>query len=142
MGKIHPKPLTPGAIFGRRVAEERRRQGLSQDELVKRLAKLGRPMDRSNLGYIERGGTTGQLDNVIALALALGVAPIHLIVPRDGEETVELTKKHRLPARKARLWISGAELLPDSDPVAYIAAMPEDELQALVGASLRGATPI
>jgi transcriptional regulator with XRE-family HTH domain len=131
MGKNPPKPLSPGAIVGRRVSEERKRQGLSQDELATRLAKLGRPMDRSNLGRIERGETTGQLDNVIALALALGVAPIHLMVPREGEERVELTPNRRLPASEARQWIGGRKLLPESDPLAYVAAMSDDEQQAL-----------
>jgi transcriptional regulator with XRE-family HTH domain len=143
MGKIRPTPLSPGVIFGRRVRDERQRQGLRQDELVDRLAKLGRPMDRSNLGRIERGETTGQLDNVMALALALGVAPIHLLVPRDAEEKVELApKRPPLAARTARLWISGRELLPDSDWRAWVAAMPDDELQAVVGDSLTGGTPL
>ena len=49
MGKIRPKPLSPGAIVGRRVSEERKRQGLSQDEVVARLAKLGRISKKSEV---------------------------------------------------------------------------------------------
>jgi transcriptional regulator with XRE-family HTH domain len=131
--------LSPGAIFGRRVSEERKRQGLSQDDLVKRLEKLGRYMDRSNLSRIERGETTGQLDNVVALALALGVAPIHLMVPREGEEAVELAPKRRLSAGDARLWIGGRKLLPESDPVAFVAAMSDEEQEQLARA---GVSPI
>jgi transcriptional regulator with XRE-family HTH domain len=142
MGKIRPKPLTLGAIVGRRVQEERKRQGLTQDELVERLARLGEPMDRSNLGRIENGKTKGQLDNVIPLALALGCSPIHLMLPREGEEVVELTPKRRLPARTARQWLTGKMLLPDSDPLAYAAAMSEDELHALAARLLAKGSPV
>jgi transcriptional regulator with XRE-family HTH domain len=131
MGKNPPTLLTPGAIIGRRVAEERKRQGLSQNDLVERLAAIGRPMDRSNLGRIERGETTGQLDNVVSLAIALGIAPVHLLVPRDDEEMVELTPTHRVPAKTARSWFMGAALLPDSDPHAYVAAMSDEEQNRL-----------
>jgi transcriptional regulator with XRE-family HTH domain len=139
MGKNPPKPLTPGAIFGRRVKEERERQRLSQEEVVRRLAGLDRPMDRSNLGRIERGETTGQLDNVIALALALGCSPIHLMLPRDDEEEVEMAPKRSLSAADARAWLRGSKILDDGDPIAYIAAMSEEDQRAVV---LAGVSPL
>lgn len=148
MGKIRPKPLTLGQIFGRRVQQERERQRLTQKEVVERLAALGRPMDRSNLGRIERGETTGQLDNLIALALALHVAPIHLLLPQEDEERVELASKQSLPAGEARSWIAGRRLLPDSDPWAYFAAMSRAEQEQLADeaastvARARGISPL
>ena len=137
MGEIRTDPLTPGVIFGRRVREERERQRLTQDDVVERLSNLGRPMDRSNLGRIERGDTTGQLDNLFALALALGVAPIHLMLPREEEELVAIAPKRTLAADEARSWVRGLKMLADSDPFAYFAAMPESDQRAV----LAGAGP-
>lgn len=148
MGKKPPEALTVGEVFGRRVREERKRQGLSQEELVERLEAIGRPMERSNLGRIERGETTGQLNNLVALALALGVAPIHLMTPREDEGSVRLvdhTKVPPIPASAAREWIRGTALLhaiegvPDSDPYAYFAAMSEREQEAV---AMQGVSPL
>lgn len=97
-------------------------------------------MDRSNLGRIESGRTTGQLDNVMALALALGVAPIHLMLPREGEEMVEIAPKRHLDPATAREWVGGMRLLDDSDPLAFFAALPdEDQTRIMTRAGLGAA---
>lgn len=137
MGKIRPKPLTLGHVFGRRVKEERERQRLTQAAVVERLKALGHPMDRSNLGRIERGESNGQLDNLAALALALGVAPIHLMLPRRDEERIALAAKRTLQADEARGWIRGEKMLADSDPYPYFAAMSESDQRRVALADVR-----
>jgi len=56
--------------FGEKVRSERKKQGLSQEELGH---KSG--LDRSYVGGVERGERNLSLINIIALARALNVAP-------------------------------------------------------------------
>src|SRR5262249_50443157 len=113
-----PQHLRPGQVFGRRVREERMRQQLSLRELTNRVSALGVPLDRSTLVRIEQGGTRGNLDTLFALAVALGVSPIHLMVPRQAGEKMSLLGNRTLPADDAQAWIRGRKLLRDSDPQA------------------------
>ena len=54
--------------FGQRVRQLRRQRGWSQEHLA-----LTSGLDRSYMGGVERGQRNVSLDNIAALALALGV---------------------------------------------------------------------
>lgn len=62
------------AAFGHRVRELRVAQGLSQEELA---ARAG--IHRNYVGGVERGERNVGLDNIHALAAALGVSPVSLL---------------------------------------------------------------
>jgi transcriptional regulator with XRE-family HTH domain len=118
---------------GRRVAENvrqiRERAGVSKAELAKRLAKIGRPINASGISKLEslvgRTEETSErqrrvdADDLAALALALGVAPVRLLMPAeaDGEE-VAITERVAVPAGEAWEWALGK---------APIQLPPEDE---------------
>lgn len=136
MAEKSPQPQTPGEMFGRRVREERDRQRLSLRELADRVNALGSGLDRSTLARIERGETRGNLDTLFALAAALGVAPIHLMLPREDDAEIKLVGKRRLTAGAARAWIRGVKLLDDSNPSAYVAAMSPAEQERLAHAGI------
>ena len=70
---VHPKP-DPRSLFGRRVAELRKAQGLSQEAL-----SLESGLARSYLGGVERGQRNIALLNICRLAKALGIKAADLM---------------------------------------------------------------
>lgn len=68
------------------------------------------------------------VDELLTLAYALGVAPIHLLVPIDGEDSpYAVTPNHRSSATVAREWIRGHHVLPGQDRRVYLSQVPEHE---------------
>lgn len=60
--------------FGKNLARERRRAGLSQEEAAVRAS-----LHRTAVGQLERGERCARLDTLIKLAGALGVDPSDLL---------------------------------------------------------------
>jgi transcriptional regulator with XRE-family HTH domain len=86
----------------RRLREERR---LTYAELSRQLADMGREIPPLGLRRIESGERRVDADDLVALALALGVTPITLLMPyTETEDTrVEVTGL-REPVRDTTLW--------------------------------------
>ena len=66
---------------------------------------------------------------MLALALVLDIAPVHLIVPLDGDE-LAITPNVTENVDAARAWVRGLHHLgplDDSDPTAYARHAPADE---------------
>jgi transcriptional regulator with XRE-family HTH domain len=124
---------TPEAIFSRRLKETRRARGLSQRRLVARLAALGRPLNQAVITRIERGARKVSLDEAIALAAALDVAPVHLFLPIDDSERVSLTPTLEVSAALARQWARGRRPLDPANTRFYAYQSPHipdwDEIQ-------------
>lgn len=78
-----------GKITRQRVREERERQNLNLAALARRVTALGRPMNTLAVQRIEAGARRVDVDDLIALALALDIAPIALLAPAgdSGDET-------------------------------------------------------
>ncbi len=80
---------------------------------------------------IENGRRQVSVDELLTLATALNVSPLHLIVPL-GDVDVAIGEKAYL-TRDVRAWIRGARPLDDDDSTRtfldYIAEMPEPELR-------------
>jgi transcriptional regulator with XRE-family HTH domain len=99
----------------RNVAELRERRGLSLAELSARLVLLGRPILGTGLHKIEKGTRRVDVDDLVALAMALGVTPTRLLLPPTADpegSPVELTTKRSVPWERAWAWASGQEALP------------------------------
>ena len=79
-----------GAVVARNISRLRRDQGLAYTELSKRLSELGRPIPTLGLRKIESGGRRVDVDDVIALSLALAVSPITLFMPYPLDDAGEL----------------------------------------------------
>ena len=78
-----------------------------------RLAELGYgKISRSILAKIERGNRRVDIDDVLALAAALDVAPVHLFVPYDRDRMIEITPSVQVPAHLVRRWVHGWSPLP------------------------------
>jgi transcriptional regulator with XRE-family HTH domain len=104
-----------------RIAENvkvlRQRRRLSHRELSQRLTEVGRRILPSGLVKIEDGSRRVDVDDLVALALALRVPLPRLLLPgTDTGTPVELTADTSLEFAEAWRWARG-ELLPGAPPV-------------------------
>jgi len=105
-----------GEAVAANVARIREAQNLSYAELSRRLRDFGRPIAVLGLTRIEKSERRVDADDLAALALALGVAPITLLMPNaaDWNSSVEVTG-HREPLTAIQLWrwLAGYRALDD-----------------------------
>jgi 8-oxo-dGTP pyrophosphatase MutT (NUDIX family)/transcriptional regulator with XRE-family HTH domain len=115
-------PLGP---VGRYVIENlkqlRDARRLTYRELADRLATLGRPIPTLGLSRIEKGTRRVDADDLVALAIALGVNPAALLLPRDvapGDE-IKLAQELPVAAVAAWEWSAGNYPLPTPDTITW-----------------------
>jgi transcriptional regulator with XRE-family HTH domain len=106
-----------------------------QEDLVARLVELGYTNWRqSKVAKIERGDVKRlALDDVIALAAALGVQPAHLLV---GDGDVEVAPKLTRSASDFRDWLRGTRPLADGEERFYFLGplVPDEEAARILEA--------
>lgn len=115
-----------GKVFARRLREARNARGWTQDDLSRELSELDAPMDRTTIAKLEKGQRQARIEELIAIAAALDVAPVHLLVPFDGAHSVALTPRLDVGTEKARRWIRGREPLKRSNQRFYWFQSPGD----------------
>ena len=77
-------PLGPvGRYVIENLTQLREARRLTYRELADRLEELGRPIPTLGLSRIEKGTRRVDADDLVALAIALGVNPAALLLPRD-----------------------------------------------------------
>ncbi|MGY1636037.1 helix-turn-helix domain-containing protein [Geodermatophilus sp. SYSU D00742] len=84
------------AQVSRNVADLRRARGLSLGQLSEVMSDLGRPILASGLGKIETGERRVDVDDLVALALALGVSPVRLLLPIEAHAMTEAPEGDRV----------------------------------------------
>lgn len=105
----------------RRLREDR---GISYAELSRRLADMGREIPPLGLRRIESGDRRVDADDLVALAVALGVSPISLLMPASetGAGIVEATGVDGgVECRRLWRWLKAEATLLDEKPDAYFA---------------------
>jgi 8-oxo-dGTP pyrophosphatase MutT (NUDIX family)/transcriptional regulator with XRE-family HTH domain len=117
---------SPSEVFRARLREVRRLKGWTQQQLADELASLGVRLDASGITRMERGTRGVTLDDVIAIAAALGVSPLHMIVPLD-DNGAQLTPSLTVPTADARAWLRGQLPLDQADEHLFYAQTPESE---------------
>lgn len=87
---------------------------LRQDELARLVERLGRPMSRQAISKTEQLARRIDVDDLVALALALDTTPNRLLLSGDASDTepVELTPEVRVSALDAWRWAAGEKPLP------------------------------
>ncbi len=108
---------TPGKLLGKRVRAVRSRKDWSQQRLADEMELLGVPMDRSAVAKVETGARGVSIDEVFAFALALGVSPTALLVPR-AQEQVSIAPRVERDAFGVAQWIRGIfPVYENSEPI-------------------------
>jgi transcriptional regulator with XRE-family HTH domain len=116
-----PKRAIEIGAVGRRVAENleslRGDRRLSQTDLSALLTRLGRQMSAYSISKIETTDRRIDVDDLVALAVALDSTPNRLLLPGNASETdeVELTPEVRVAAIDAWKWSAGEGPLPIRD---------------------------
>jgi len=119
------QPESPTQIVARRVAALRARRGLSAQKLADRCADYGMPdLNRSVITNLENNRRqTVTIDELLTLALALGVAPLHLLIPTNDDARVAITPNSDVDAANARQWVIGEQPLVN-DEASYHTEVP------------------
>jgi transcriptional regulator with XRE-family HTH domain len=117
------------------VAEQirtlRKARGMSQQALADRLNTYEHAahFDRTAVAKIETGDRALKFEEAFTFALALDVAPVHLLVPTDSDEPIQLAPNFSASPYETRMWIRGAmPLLQDAR--VYFSTVPKTEFKA------------
>jgi transcriptional regulator with XRE-family HTH domain len=122
--------MTVSDITAARVREVRKRRGWQPADLAARCAELGAPHLTENvIENIESRSARASkrpravtVDELLALAGALNVAPVHLLVPPDDTDAAySVTATVTEQAADVRGWIRGEQPLGAADPRPYYA---------------------
>ncbi|SRR6266487_944828 len=107
---------TPSDVVAARVRQVRTKRGMKVADLAARCAELGAPQLTAQALYKlegQRESATRRprpvtVDELLALSLALNVAPVHLLVPPDDpREPYPVTATVTEQASSVRAWIRG-----------------------------------
>ncbi|MFF7158134.1 helix-turn-helix domain-containing protein [Streptomyces sp. NPDC008139] len=96
----------------------RKARGLTTTALAAALAddEIEHPIPASGITRIEKGDRRVDVDDLVALAVALNVSPLTLLLPDSiGEELVHLSRGYAVPARIAWSWAEGQRTALDWD---------------------------
>jgi transcriptional regulator with XRE-family HTH domain len=132
---------SPSSIVAARIRTVRRKRELTVPDLAKRCADAGSPGLTEAALYNLEGRRTGKrpprpvtVDELLALAKVLQVAPVHLLVPPNaGEEPYRVTSEVTAPAEQVREWIRGYGLLPGDSDQEYLTEVPPDDFEEMAG---------
>lgn len=123
MGK-QDENTTTGAVAAERLRAVRKAQGLSLREVAERVAAVGHPLILTAIGKIENGDRRMDVDDLTALAAALGVSPATLLIPDAGEDNDQISVTGvRGDAADVWAWVTGKRPAPgvgDDDMMTFI----------------------
>lgn len=120
-------------VLSKQLPEIRQRLGLSAQAFAERAREAGLKFDRGTVSKIENGQRGISLDEALAIAAALDVAPVHLFLPREDDAKVQVAPNVTVEAEQARLWFRGGRPLPDGDDQTYRTEVPKSEWQQRSG---------
>nr|WP_162951357.1 helix-turn-helix transcriptional regulator [Mycobacterium paragordonae] len=104
------RPLgATGDTVRRNIRDIRDRKGISGPELSSRLDNLHRPIPPLGIHRIESGQRRVDVDDLVAIALALDVSPVSLLMPHavEATERVRITGiKNALEAEQVWEWLT------------------------------------
>jgi transcriptional regulator with XRE-family HTH domain len=100
------------------VRRLRERLGLSQAQLARQTANTSRPLASTAINEIENGARRVDVDDLLALAVALGVNPNALLMPdRVGDDfDVEMSGAGMVNSSRAWRWARGHSPISDDEP--------------------------
>lgn len=112
-----------GNTVAENVERFRKGQGLTLRQLADRMAEAGRPITHTAVSDIEKRARRVDADDLVALALVLGVSPSTLLMPTTPTDAtgsavvVEVTGAGSRAARDVWDWLrTDTALDPEADP--------------------------
>src|SRR4051794_7422839 len=110
---------THSTWFGRRLREIRKQKNWTLRQLADEVARVS-DADLSKhyftrLSRLEKGEREVELNELVILAVALGVPPTALVLPRRRSESVQVTPSLTVSAIRARFWWEGHSLLTEQE---------------------------
>jgi transcriptional regulator with XRE-family HTH domain len=122
-----------GSTVAEQVRLHRERVGMSFAELSRQLLKEGRIIPPLGLSRIEAGLRRVDADDLVSLAVALGVSPISLLLPAgtDQDAEVQITATNTAKAKRVWSWLSASYPLGGSVLQFYSDALPPWERVAV-----------
>lgn len=127
----------PTRIVAQRVKDLIPKRGLTSETLAARMDELGIKWNRAIVANLVSGRRSSvSVDELLALALVLNVAPVHLLVPPDDTtEAYQVTAKVTESSFRVRGWIRGlftlASLPRVGDQRQFFSEVPPDEFKAV-----------
>ncbi|MEU0752000.1 helix-turn-helix domain-containing protein [Streptomyces albogriseolus] len=82
----------------------RERAQFTTEQLAAEVTRLGRPMRANTITKIEKGQRRVDVDDLMALSVALGTSPARLLMPPTLHGEVELTGSKTVSAFDAWMW--------------------------------------
>jgi transcriptional regulator with XRE-family HTH domain len=136
----HGTALTPTQVVAARMKKLREKRGWTAAELARQMKAAGIPWERIVVTKLETGRRASvSVDELLALAAVLNVAPVHLLVPPDDfMEPCQVTPAVTERAVYVRHWIRGEIQLPGADFREYFAEVPSTEYKKLVATAGTG----
>ncbi|MEU6705771.1 helix-turn-helix transcriptional regulator [Streptomyces wuyuanensis] len=129
-----PHASTPVATIAERVRELRGRRGWSAAKLGEELSEHGVSWDRFAVANLEKGKRqTVTVQELLALAFVLDVAPVNLLVPLD-DRAYQVTTDRTEDADTVRAWVRGEDPLPGRDERMFFAEVSTRDLRMRVEA--------
>jgi hypothetical protein len=140
---IMPNRDSPSDIVAARIRAVRRKRDLTVAELASQCAAAGYPELTAHALYSLEGRRSGTrrparavtVDELLAVAKVLQVAPVHLLVPPGAGEDDPYPVTHEItaPAAHVREWVRGYGLLPGDDRQLYLTEVPPGEFEEIAG---------
>lgn len=129
-----PTKSNPVGPTGARTAATTRRlreaEGLKQSDLGRLLGECGRPMSIDVLSKLEQGARPIDVDDLMALALTLNVAPNLLLLPPTARQDAKVQLAPNAWANEYEAWRWARGEMPlsggRSDPEKLMANRPDD----------------
>lgn len=110
------------------MRQVRTARGLTASRLAEAMTETGVKWDRSVVANLENGRRAAvSVEELLALAYVLDVAPVHLVVPLDNDGWLRVTPDVSTSNETARAWIRGLSALPAGDDRKFFSEVPEDE---------------
>lgn len=145
----HKDVWTPTDAVAYRVRQLRERRGLTAQGLAELMNEQGIAWQRSTVAKLENGNRENvSLQEWLALAVVLNVAPMHLLVPPwpspgwelqagerhdpNDEAPFLVTPERAEPMYLVRRFVRGAEPLPRMDQRQFYSEIPPQEFSPLV----------
>jgi hypothetical protein len=104
---------TVSDALGANLLKLRKRRGHTVRSLSAKLTEIGHPILPSGITKMEAGTRRCDVNDLVALAVALDVSPVTLLLPsEDTSSAVHLTSKVWAPWKLAWRWMHGESFLP------------------------------